>query len=310
LPSAGAKAVRGSLVAQGIDTGVDIEVRPGGPNVGFQPVSALMYLDDSIVLGTVNSDAGIAASATQPTVAVVSQLTTSPLMFMWDPASHADARSLRDAAASGAPLVTSDAVVTAMLVEQGIITPAQVDTSYEGTPARFVADPRILQQGFATSEPYIYEHEIAEWDRPVGYQKLADLGYSVYPSPLSVRADRLEQLRPCLAKLVPIMQRAQLDYLSDPGPTNALIVELVEAYQTGWTYSAGVADYAVRTLREQGLVTDDPASGVFGQFDPARMQQIVATFGPILRSQGTITEVPDAASLYTNEFIDPSIRMG
>jgi hypothetical protein len=307
---ADAKLVRGSLVAQGVDTGVDIEVRPGGPNVGFQPVPALMALDDSIVLGTVNSDAAIAAAAAQPTVAVVSQLTTSPFMLMWDPASHSDAHTLRDVAASGAPVVTSDPVVTALLEAQGIIAPAQVDTSYEGTPARFVSDPRILQQGFVTAEPYLYEHEITEWGRPVGYQKLADYGYSAYPSPLAVRADRLEALRPCLAKLVPIMQRAQLDYLADPGPTNALIVELTGAYQTGWTYSPGVADYAVRTLREQGLVTNDPASGVFGQFDPARMQQIVDTFGPILRSQGTITEIPAPGSLYTNEFIDPNIQMG
>ncbi|MGH3586426.1 MAG: ABC transporter substrate-binding protein, partial [Pseudonocardia sp.] len=306
---ADAKSVRGSLVAQGVDTGVDIEVRPGGANTGFQPVPALMHLDESIVLGTVNSDVGIAAAATQPTVAVVSQLTTSPLMFMWDPASHPGATTLREVAASGVPVVTSDAVVTALLAGQGIITPDQVDTSFDGTPARFVSDPRILQQGLVTSEPYIYEHEVAEWSRPVGHQKLADYGYSVYPSPLSVRADRLEELRPCLAKLVPIMQRAQLDYLADPGRTNALIVELVEAYQTGWTYSLDVADYAVRTLQEQGLVTDDPGSGVFGQFDPARMQQVAATFGGLLQAQGVITDVPDPESLYTNEFLDPSIRM-
>jgi len=155
----------------------------------------------------------------------------------------------------------------------------------------------------------MYEQEIAEWGRPVAYQKLADYGYSVYPSPLSARADRLEELRPCLEKLVPIMQRAQLDYLADPGPTNALIVELVEAYQTGWTYSPGVADYAVRALREQNLVENDPASGVFGRFDPERWQRIVDTFGPILQAQGTITEIPAPESLYTNEFIDDGIRM-
>jgi hypothetical protein len=307
---ADAKLVRGSLVAQGVDTGVDIEVRPGGPNVGFQPVPALMRLDDSIVLGTVYSDVAINASATSPVVAVVSQLTTSPLMLMWDPASHPGAQTLRDVAASGVPVVTSDPVITALLEAQGTITPAQVDTSYEGTPARFVSDPRILQQGYATSEPYSYEHEIAEWGRPVGYQKLADDGYSVYPSALSVRADRLEALRPCLAKLVPIMQRAQLGYLADPGPTNALIVELAEAYQTGWAYSPGVAGYAVQAMREEALVTNDPASGVFGQFDPARMQQIVSTFGPILQAQGTITQIPSPEALYTNEFIDPTIRMG
>ena len=57
-------------------------------------------------------------------------------------------------------------------------------------------------------------------------------------------------------------------------------------------------------------MTDNPASGVFGQIAPVRMQQVVDTFGSILRSQGTITDVPDAASLYTNDFIDPSTRMG
>jgi hypothetical protein len=307
---ADAKLVRGSLVAGGVDTGVDIEVRPGGPNVGFQPVPALMQLDDSIMLGTVYSHAAIAAAADQPTVAVVSQITTSPLMLMWDPASHPGAQTLREVAASGVPVVTSDPLITALLEAQGVITTSQVDTSYEGTPARFVSDPRILQQGYSTTEPYLYEHEIAEWGRPVANQKLSDYGYTVYPSALSVRADRLEQLRPCLEKLVPIMQRAQIDYLADPGPTNALIVELVEAYQTGWSYPPGVADYAVQALREQDLVTNDPASGVFGQFDPARIQQIVSTFGPILQAQGTITEVPAPEALYTNEFIDPSIRMG
>jgi hypothetical protein len=307
---ADAKLVRGSLVAQGVDTGVDIEVRPGGPNVGFQTVPALMYLDDSIVLGTVYSDIAIATSAGQPTVAVVSQITTSPAMFMWDPASHPGATTLREVAASGVPVVTSESAVTALLQERGIITAAQVDTSYDGTPARFVSDPRILQQGYVTAEPYQYQHEIAEWGRPVAYQKLADYGYTVYPSALSVRADRLDQLRPCLAKLVPIMQRAQLDYLADPAPTNALIVELVESYQTGWSYSPGVAEFAVRALREQQLVTNDPASGVFGQIDPRRMQEIVSTFGRIQQAQGTITQIPAPDSLYTNEFIDPSIRMG
>lgn len=305
-----AKSVTGSLVAQGVDTGVDVEVRPGGPNVGFQPVPALMHLDDAITLGAVTTDYAIAAAADQPTVAVASQMTVSPQILMWDPESHPGMTTIREVAATGAPVVTSGDVIPALLVSQGIIQPAQSDTSYEGTPARFVSDPTILQQGFATAEPYVYEHEIAEWGRPVGYEPLAEYGYSVYPEALAVRADRIEELRPCLEKLVPIMQQSQIDYLADPAPTNRLIVELVDAYQTGWTYSEGVADFSARAQVEQGFVTNDPASGVFGQLDPARMEQIVATFGPILQAQGTITEIPDPASLYTNEFIDPTVRMG
>ena len=96
---ADAKSVTGSLVAQGVDTGVKVEVRPGGPNVGFQPVPALMYLDDSITLGAVNTDAAIVASADQPTVAVASQMTVSPQILMWDPASHPGMTTIRQVAA-------------------------------------------------------------------------------------------------------------------------------------------------------------------------------------------------------------------
>jgi hypothetical protein len=306
---ADAKSVRGSLVAQGVDTGVDVEVRPGGPNVGFQPVPALMHLDEQITLGAVNSDVAISAAAEQPTVAVTSQMTVSPQILMWDPESHPGMSTIREIAATGVPVVTAGDVIPALLASRGIMAPAQSDTSYEGTPARFVSDPVILQQGFATAEPYIYENEIGAWGRPVGYEPLSDYGYSIYPEPLAVRADKLDQLRPCLQKLVPIMQQSQLDYLADPGPTNRLIVELVEEYQTGWTYSEGIGEFASRAMVEQGFVRNDPASGVFGQFDPARMQEIVSTFGPILQSQGTISTVPDPESLYTNEFIDPSISM-
>jgi hypothetical protein len=229
---------------------------------------------------------------------------------MWDPASHPGMTTIRQIATTGVSVVTSGDIIPALLASQGIMQPQQSDTSYEGTPARFVSDPAILQQGFATAEPYVYQNEIAEWGRPIGFEPLANYGFSVYPEALAVRADKLEELRPCLQKLVPIMQRSQLDYLADPTSTNRLIVELVEAYQTGWTYSAGVADFSAKAQVEQGFVKNDPASGVFGQFDPARMQEIVSTFGPILRSQGTITTAPDPASLYTNEFIDPTIKMG
>ncbi|MFC8798654.1 hypothetical protein ACFT2C_13050 [Promicromonospora sp. NPDC057138] len=305
-----AKSVTGSLVAQGVDTGVDIEVRPGGPSVGFQPVPALMYLDDSILLGAVTTDAQIAGLADNPVVTVASQLTNSPQMVMWDPESHEGATTIEEAAADGDPLVASGDVFPQLLASQGIIDKSQIDLSFEGTPQRFVSDPSILQQGFATAEPYSYEHEIPQWGKPVDYQLISDVGYSVYPEALAVRADKVEENADCLAKLVPIMQQAQIDYLEDPQATNELIVDLVDQYQTGWTYSLGVADFSVKAQQDLGIVTDDPASGVFGQIDPERMAEIVDTFGPILVDAGQIDSADiDPESLYTNEFIDDSISM-
>ncbi|MDZ8274617.1 hypothetical protein R2Q81_01520 [Microbacterium aquimaris] len=307
------KSVTGSLVAQGVDTGVDVEVRPGGPNVNFQPVPALMYLDEDILIGAVNTDAAIVAAADQPTVAVTSQMTWSPQILMWDPESHDGATTIAEATADGAPVVTSGDVIPNMLLAQGIIDSSQIDLSYEGTAQRFVSDPSILQQGFATAEPYIYENEISEWGKPVGFQLLSEVGYTIYPEPLAVRADAIEEYGDCLAKLVPIMQQSQIDYLNDPADTNALIVELVDTYQTGWTYSEGVADYSVEQQLALGIVEDDAASGVFGQFDPERMETILEEFVPFLIESGSISaadaEEISVDDLYTNEFIDPSISL-
>ena len=55
------------LVAGGTDTGVELEIRSGGPAIGFQQVSAQMYADKTITLGLVSTDEAIQNSAQQPT---------------------------------------------------------------------------------------------------------------------------------------------------------------------------------------------------------------------------------------------------
>lgn len=312
---ADAKSVTGTLVAQGVDTGVRVEVRPGGPTVGFQAVSDLMYLDPEILVGAVNTDAAMNAQAAgRPVVAVTSQLTSSPQIYMWDPETYPDATGVADVLATGATLVSAGPIIPSLLARQGILEMSQVDASYEGSPQRFVTDPTIVQQGFGTSEPYTYEHEIAQWGRPVAFQYLSELGYTIYPEPIVVREEDVAAQADCLARLVPVLQRSQLDYLLDPEltqSTNDLIVELVETYQTSWTYSPGVAAFSATTQLSDGIVFDDPASGVFGQFDPERMPEIVAAFVPVLRAAGSLPADAEISveRLYTNEFIDPSISM-
>jgi hypothetical protein len=43
----------------------------------------------------------------------------------------------------------------------------------------------------------------------------------------------------------------------NPVKTNELIVDLVKQYNTGWVYSAGLADYAIGKMRED-FVTNGP----------------------------------------------------
>ncbi|MFI5954472.1 hypothetical protein [Cryptosporangium sp. NPDC051539] len=304
------KRVKGPLVSGGVDTGVDIEVRAGGSAIGFQSVSSQMYIDQDILLGAITTDGAIAASAKQPVTAVVAPLNKSPQMLMWDPESHPDVKSVKDLGAKNVTVVVSEGTLYAeLLVKNGLIKKSQIDTSYDGAPARFVGDPKIAQQGFATAEPYIYEKEVPAWGKPVSYQLLADVGYNVYPEPLSVRSGELAKQAPCLKKLVPILQKAQASYLKDPSETNALLTDVVTKYNDGWTYSKGVADYAAKEMAELKIVAND-ASGPLGGMDPARVQQSIDTFAPLLQTSGATPKAGlKAADIIDTQFLDPSVKL-
>jgi hypothetical protein len=304
------KRVTGPLVIDGMNTGVMLQIRAGGSAIGFQSVTSEMYVDNTITLGAVSTDGAIAASASQPVTAVVSPLEKSPQILLWDPATHPNWHTIADIGASSAKVVVSTgSTYPALLVREGLIKPGQVDESYDGSPARFVASPDIALQGFATAEPYIYQHEVSAWGKPVKYQLLADVGYDIYPEALSVRTGALAALAPCLTKLVPILQRAQVEYITHPAATDALIVNVVKQYDDSWVYSAGVAGYAATTMKSLGIVADDPSGGV-GGLDPARVQAAVTTFAPILQASGAkVKPGLTAAELATDRFVDKSITL-
>ena len=67
------KSYTAELIAHGgVDTGVKIEIRSGGPATGNQLNSAILYEDQNILLGFVETDEAIENSQSQPTVAIVS----------------------------------------------------------------------------------------------------------------------------------------------------------------------------------------------------------------------------------------------
>ena len=51
--------VTGPLVSKGADTGVKIQVRAGGPAVGFSSPTSLMYQDPEIFLAFVSTDGAV-----------------------------------------------------------------------------------------------------------------------------------------------------------------------------------------------------------------------------------------------------------
>ena len=302
------KLVSGPLVAGGKDTGVRLEVRTGGPSIGFEPVSSQMYKDPAITLGQVSTDEAIRFSAKQATLAVMAPMEISPFMIMWDPHTYPQFNTIADIGKTDTKVLYFEGdTYMAYLTGTGVLKKSQVDGSYDGKPGNFVAaDGKVAQAGFATSEPYIYEHEVRQWGKPVKYALVNEAGYPFYPQALSIRAADKAKLAPCLKKLVPIVQRAQVDYLANPAATNKLVLDLVKQYNDGWVYTEGLANYAIEKMRSD-FVTNG-SDQTLGNFDNARLQRMIDIVTPIFTAQN---QPPKSGlkpeDIATNEFIDTSI---
>jgi hypothetical protein len=303
------KAVTGELMASGgVDTGVKIEVRVGGPAIGFQQVTAQLYTDDSILLGYVSNDEAVQNSADKPTVALMAPLKKNPQIVMWDPATYPDAKTIADLPKDTTILVFDGGVFPDYLVGKGIVQQSQIEGGYDGTPARFVAsDGKIAQQGFASAEPYIYENEVPEWGKPVAFQLIHDTGLEIYSQTMSTRPENVTKYSDCFKKLIPIMQQADVDFAKDPAATNALIVDLVKQYDTGWVYSQGVADFSVQQQVKLELVGNE--DGYSGGMDEARVQGVIDNLLPIFNAKGVkVKDGLTAKDIMDLQFVDKNIQ--
>ncbi len=302
------RVVRGPLVAGGQDTGIEIEIRTGGPAIGGQTVAAVTYADDSINLAYANTESQVLQWDPTPLLSVVAPLEINPQIIYWDPATYPDVETLADLGAQDITInVFGGGVFSDVFVGEGIWNADQVDPSYDGSPARFIAeDGKIAQQGFASAEPYTYEHVFEEWMKPVAYQTLHDAGFQVYSQTLAVRPGQLEELRPCLEAFVPIVQQSAVDFVNDPAAANAIIIDAVDQYDDFWVYDQGLADYSVQTQKELGLVGNG-SDDTLGNMDEARIQTVIDQ----IRDDAGLDVPADlvAADVFTNEFIDPNIGM-
>lgn len=311
---AGEKIVRGPMGLRtgpndgdAVNFGIDFEIRTGGPAIGGTPVSGHMLLDDSIHLGYASTDSQIMQWADAPLVSIVAPLEKNPQMIMWDPETYPEVESIADLKDVGASVnVFSAAVYPDVLVALEILSEEQIDKSYDGSPARFIAEEgAIAQQGFASSEAYTYEHIHSDWGKPVAFQLVHDAGFPIYSQTIGVRPGDLEELRPCLELLVPIFQRAVVAYDASPERANERIVDVVDLFDDFWVYPRDLADFSVQAQRDHGLIGNGPDSTV-GNMELDRVQAVLDAIRAT-ELAGAVPEELSAEDLFTNEFIDPGI---
>lgn len=299
------KIVTGSLVSRGHDTGVDVEIRSGG--VAGTDVETAMYTDDDVNFAYGTTDGQILKWDAAPLMSVVAPLEINPQIIMWDPETYPDVSTLADLGTEDITInVFGGSTFADIFVADGTWSADQVDPSYDGGPARFIAeDGSIAQQGFVSAEPFAYENLFEEWGRPVAYQTIHDAGFQVYSQTLAIRPDDLEAYRPCLEAFVPVVQQSAVDFVTDPTRTNAAIVDIVAQYDTFWEYPAEIAEYSVATQAELGL-TGNGGDDTLGDLDGARIDTVLQQ----MRDAGLDIDADlQSGDLFTNTFIDPTIGL-
>ncbi len=155
--------------------------------------------------------------------------------------------------------------------------------------ANFLADPNYIQQIFATSEPFF----VAKAGGQCRTLLISSAGYDPYRV-FFTRRDFLAEHPAAVAGFVRATLRGWREYLRDPAPANALILQLNPAQ------NPEQMNFTVKALTEGKFITGDDASGAsIGRMTAQRW----AVNNRQLTQLGVIQHAIDPASAYTLRFL-------
>jgi len=303
-------------------TGIDLVILEGGSGMGLgdgETAYSALFNGNSKAgvtphLGYQDLDNAFIYSRRFPVVGVVTPLDKALQGLIWDKGTYPDGfHSLDDIkkfadSGKGKIYVSNTKRTFGLYLAESGVNPDALVQGYRGDLENFVGNNGTwLNQGFVTSEVYKLSNG-ANWGKPVDAVAVSDIGYPNYTGMLAVAKPRLDELAPCLEKLVPIVQQAQVDYLTDPAEVNGLIVAFNDGnFSTSfWKTPAGLNDFAVKRLIEIGGVGNG-GNGTLGDFDMDRVAKMAAIVKPWLDERADPDVKPE--DVVTNRFIDPKIGL-
>jgi NitT/TauT family transport system substrate-binding protein len=273
--------------------GLDVTLRPGGPQVNHAQLLAAGVLDFNIAS---NSFVPLNFAAEKiPMVAVAAFFQKDPSVLIAHPGQGGDSL----AALKGRPIMISgDTRVTSWLFlkEKFGYTDDQI-RPYGFSVAPFLADKKAIQQGYLTSEPFTIEKEGVH---PV-VLLLADAGYGSYGA-LIETSEKLVRDKPDLVqRFVDASIEGWYFYLNgDPAPGNALIKrdnpEMTDA----------LIAYGREKMKEYGVVDSGEAkeNGI-GAMSEARWRDFFDT----MTKAGLYPADMDFRKAYTLQFVNRRVGM-
>jgi NitT/TauT family transport system substrate-binding protein len=273
--------------------GLDVHLRPGGPQVNHAELLAAGVLDFNIA-----SNSFIPLNYVHeniPMVAVAAIFQKDPTVLIAHPGQGADSF----AALKGRPImIGSDTRVTVwQFLKQKFGYSDDQIRPYAFSVAPFLADKKAVQQGYVTSEPYTIEKAGV---KPV-VLLLADAGYSSYGGLIETSRKLARDNPDLVQRFVNASIEGWYSYLhGDPAPANALIkrdnpemTDALLAYGRGKMKQYGIIDSGVAKTAGIGAMTD------------ARWQDFFET----MAKAGLYPKTMDYHSAYTLRFVNKKVGM-
>jgi NitT/TauT family transport system substrate-binding protein len=273
--------------------GLEVTLRQGGPQVNHAQLLAAGRLDFNVApnsFGPLNF-----VSQNVPMVAVAAIFQKDPSVLIAHPGQGDD----NLAALKGKPImIGSDTRVTSWAFLKGKFgyTDDQI-RPYTFSVAPFLADPKAIQQGYLSSEPFTIE---SQGVKPV-VLLLADAGYSSYGSLIQTSNKLVREKPDVVQRFVDASIEGWYSYLyGDPTPANALIKrdnpEMTDA----------LLAYGIAKIKEFGIVDSGVAKTYgIGAMTDARWRDFFDT----MSKAGVYRKDLDFRKAYTLQFVNKKVGM-
>ena len=268
--------------------GLDVTIIQGGPAVNVPQLLASGAVDMGV-----GSNSFIVLNLAQeqaPVKAVAAFMQKDPQVLI----AHADQGIAGFADMKGRPILISDAAITSFwpwLRAKFGFSDDQI-RKYTHSNATFLGDPRAIQEGYVTSEPYTIEKE--RHVQPAVFL-LADAGYPGYAA-MALASNRMIGAHPQAVKaFVDASAAGWKAYLyGDPRPADALIM------RDNPDMTQDVLDQARAKMRQNGIVDGGDAKTLgIGTMSDQRWAQVFQ----IAAAAGVFPKAMDYKAGYTLQFL-------
>ncbi len=274
--------------------GLDVTIMQGGPQINARLLLAAGRVDFAMGANTIQMFESVAQNV--PIVTVASLFQIDPVIFMSHPGQGLD--RFEDLPRATAFIAADLRASVWQWLKQAYGFRDEKVKPYGFNSAPFIADPKSIQQGFLTSEPYAIERQGGF--RPNVFL-LPDFGYDSYSTTIETRAETIEKRADLVQRFVDASIIGWYNYIYGD---NAAANDAIKRDNPEMT--DGQIAYSVSRMKERGVVDsgDSLALGV-GAMTDARME----SFFQKMAKAGVVSPNLDYRKGYTLRFIGRKVGM-